>query len=114
MAVALPLLTDLGATPHYSFQCELDGATFTFEFIWNDRDGAWYMQVGDGEENLLVGATRVVLGTLFTARVRNSALFTGQLQAKDTSGQNIDAGIEDLGSRVQIWYFTAAEIAANG
>lgn len=113
MSVALPLLTDLGATPHYSFQCELESVKYSFEFIWNDRDGAWYMQVGDGEENILAGSIRVILGLPLLGRFRDARLPPGQLLAVDTSNQDLDAGLEDLGSRVAIYYFTQAEVLAN-
>jgi len=103
--VKLPLLTDQGATPHYSLQCELDGVTYSFEFIWNDRDGAWYMQVGDAAENLLAGSVKVVLGKLLLGRFRDSRLPPGPLICKDTGGQNVDPGLADLGTRVEIWYY---------
>jgi hypothetical protein len=112
MAAMLPLLTDLGATPHYSFQCELDGVTYTFEVIWNDRDGFWYMQVGDSTENPLVGAIKLVLGKSLLQRFPgNAALPPGFLTCVDTSGQQADAGLADLGSRVQVWYYTQADLA---
>src|SRR5579859_5325596 len=106
-AFILPLLTD-EAVPHYTFECELDGVTYSFDLAWNDRDGAWYMQIGDAQENLLVGSMRVVLGKIFAGRVQNPALPPGILVAKDTSGAEADPGLEDLGSRVQIVYYDAA------
>lgn len=107
--VALPLLTD--DTPHYALACELEGVTYTFEFLWNDRDGAWYVQVGDGEENPLTGMIRVVLGKSFLSQYSDPALPPGALVAKDTSGQNVDPGLLDLGSRVQVWYVDSASVA---
>lgn len=109
--VALPLLTDLGATPHYTFATELEGVTYTFEFLWDDRDGAWYMQIGDGEENPLTGMVRVVLGASLLSQFSNAALPPGQFIVKDTSGQDLDAGLADLGSRVQVWYVDSASVA---
>lgn len=106
-AVKLPLLTDQGATPHYDFQCELDGATYSFEFVWNDRDGFWYMEVGDAEENLLAGEIRVVLGKILLARFKGANYPPGLLICKDTSGQDVDPGLVDLGTRVEIWYYPA-------
>jgi hypothetical protein len=108
--VILPLLTD--DTPHYSFACELEGVTYSFEFLWDDRDGAWYMQIGDGEENPLTGMLRVVLGKSFTSQYVNPALPPGAFFAKDTSNSNVDPGLEDLGSRVQIWYAESTSVAS--
>lgn len=108
--VALPILND--GTPHYEFECELEGVTYSFDLAWNDRDGAWYMQIGDGNQNLLCGSLRVVLGKFFTIRYRNAALFPGQLLCVDTSGQNTDPGLLDLGARVQIWYYDSASVAS--
>ncbi len=114
MPAILPLLTDLGATPHYRFQCEIEGSTFSFEFIWNDRDDSWYCQIGDAQENLLAGSVRCVLGKSLFGRYRNTALPPGQFICIDTTGKDLDAGLTELGSRVQIWYFNAAEVAALG
>jgi hypothetical protein len=108
--VALPLLTD--QTPHYAFECELEGKTYTFEFLWNDRDGAWYMMIGDSQENPLTGFLRVVLGKSFTAAYTNPALPPGAFFAKDTSGQHADASLGDLGARVQIWYVESSSLAS--
>lgn len=113
----LPLLADTGATPHYTFSCELDGVTYSFDFAWNDRDGSWFMQIGDSEENLLHGSMRVVLGQVFAGRDTDPSLPPGMLIAKDTSGANLDPGLEDLGSRVEIWYWdkaSTASVAATG
>lgn len=122
MPLILPLLTDLGATPHYRFQCELEAPissqassqTYTFEFIWNDRDQSWYCQIGDSQENLLAGSVRVVLGKSLFGRYVNPNLPPGQFTVIDTTGQDQDAGLADLGSRVQVWYVTAAEVVALG
>lgn len=107
---ALPLQTDSGETPHYSFKCALEGKTYSFEFLWNDRDGAWYMQIGDAQENLLAGNMRVVLGKFFTARYRDTNLPPGQFVCQDTSGQDVDPGLEDLGGRVQVLYYDSTEV----
>ncbi len=112
MPLILPLLTDLGVTPRYRFQCELEGATYTFELIYNDRDDVWYIQIGDGQANFLAGSQRVVLGTSLFGRYKNTAgMPPGMFVCVDTSSQSSDAGLADLGSRVQIWYYTAAEVA---
>jgi hypothetical protein len=111
--VILPLLTDLGATPHYTFECELEGQTYSFEATWNDRDGCWYLQLGDSSQNPLTGFQRVVLGTfLFANYTGQPNLPPGQFQAIDTTGQDQDAGLADLGSRVQIWYWESGTLAA--
>lgn len=112
MPVILPLLTDLGATTHYDFACELDGVSYTFEATWNDRDGCWYLQMGDSAQNPLTGFRRVLLGVLLFGDYNGqTGVPPGQFQAIDTTGQDLDAGLADLGSRVQVWYWTAADIA---
>jgi len=105
----LPLRDD---APHFEFSCRLDGVTFAFEFRWNDRARAWFMEIRDVEGNRLLSGRRVVLGFLLTQRFADPRLPAGQLVAIDTSTDGREAGPNDLGSRVRILYLDAAEVAA--
>lgn len=110
--VVLPLLNDLGATPHYRFRCILEGKAYEFEVMWNDRDGCWWMQIGDALGKLLAGSIRVLLGQPLFHSYEDTRLPPGVLVAKDTSGSGLDAGLQDLGSRVQVWYWESTSVAA--
>jgi hypothetical protein len=100
-----------GTTSFFDVQATLDGATYTLEFRWNVRLGAWFLAILDE-----TGSTPIQTGIRLVANWRlgsaNVALQPpGSLFAHDTSGQGLDPGFEDLGTRVQLVYLTAAEMA---
>jgi hypothetical protein len=102
--LVLPTRTD---TARYSFETELDGKTFTFEFEWNDRDLGWYMTILDASGVTLLAGRRVVIRAPLTGRYRDSRLPPGHLEAIDTSGADAEAGYGDLGDRVKLCYTPA-------
>lgn len=91
--------------PDQQFQVELDAVTYTFRFKWNSRGNGWFMDLLDAGENPLLYGRRVVLGWPLLIRFSNFAGFPqGTLEAVDTSGQDLEAGINDLGARVVVMY----------
>jgi len=98
----------------YNLQIPLDGITYTLEIRWSVRESAFYMNVLDesGATPILSGL-KLVLGAPIAAKNTGRA-FPGFFLVIDTSGQGLDAGIEDLGDRVRLDYFEAADIAAIG
>lgn len=109
MSVLLPLRTD--STPFYAFGVALEGVSYNFTFKWNTRGSLWTFDVADGAGVALVSGRRVVVGLPLLARFKDPRLPPGQLVAFDTTGAGVDPGLADLGTRVTIVYWTAAEVA---
>jgi hypothetical protein len=109
MAVILPTKTD--GTERYAFSTQLDGQTFAFEFYWNERGGFWAFILSDAAGEQLM-RRKVVVGLPLTARFVDPRLPPGDFIALDTSGQDVEAGLQDLGDRVQLVYLEAADLAA--
>lgn len=105
--VTLPLRSDLSA---YSFQVELDAKSYGFVFRWNEREGAWYFDIYDGEGELLRAGMKVVIDFPLIVRATSKDLPPGKLFAVDTSGALDAPGLEDLGARVQVVYYEASEL----
>lgn len=106
-AVVVPLRSDL---PFFDLQAVLDGTTYTLQFRWNVRCSAWFMDVLDETaDNVLVGGLQLVvdfpLGVYQTGRNP-----PGVFMLIDASGLGLDPGINDLGQRVRLLYFTAAAL----
>lgn len=99
--------------PYYSFEVDLDGVTYGFEFHWNDRDQAWYFSVFDVTGTLLLAGRKVTLGSLLLNRFRDPRLPAGVLEVIDTSGTDTDATLADLGTRVKMLYTEAADLSAE-
>lgn len=109
MAFELPTRTDLA---RYSFEVDLDDVNYSLSFEWNDRDSGWYLSVFSSEGTPLLQGRRVVLGYPLLNLYSLSGLPSGALIAVDSSGKNEEPGSGDLGERVKLLYFTAAEVAA--
>lgn len=108
MSLVIETRNDL---PHYSFDTTLDGETFTLTFRWNAVDTYWYLSVKDAGGNDILTSRRVVVDWPIGYTFRNRGMPAGALIFVDTQGEQHDPGLEDLGGRVQLYYFTAAELA---
>lgn len=109
MTVRLPILQ---VSARFRFAVELEGVSYTLTFRWNDRDGAWFLDVGDGNGTPIVTGIKMVINCMLLGRATDSRLPAGDFIALDTSGANLDAEFQDLGRRVQVSYFTRAELNA--
>jgi hypothetical protein len=113
--------------PIFSTQVELDAVTYTLSFFWNSEDdsvvdgngvstgGAWYISIGQSDGTPIVSGLRVVVNFASGGRFRFKGIGMppGVLWFEDTSGQGLDPGLTDLGSRVTLSYLDAAEVAAD-
>jgi len=113
--------------PNFSKQVELDGVTYTLLFFWNDQDdsvvdgngnstgGAWYVTIAQADGTPILAGIRVVVNYAVGGRFRNSGIGMppGILWFEDTSGQELDPGLTDLGVRVTLSYIDAASVASG-
>lgn len=113
MALIVPIVRTTDDASFFDLQASLDGVTYSIEFRWNVRLGAWFMTVFDAEgiTPLIVGIRLVVDYPLAQNLVDRTP--PGYFLAVDTGaseGFGQDPGFDDLGSRVQLWYVPEAEI----
>lgn len=101
--VAIPLDPTVG--PHYRVGVTLSGEQFLFDVRWNGRDEAWYLDVRADDATAIRTGIRVVLGTLLGGRVVDPRFPPGFLQAVDLTNSGTEATLDDLGTRVQIYYY---------
>jgi len=95
----------------------LDGADYIFRFWLNQRESRWYFDLYDAERSLIAGGIKIVPNIDLLDRVRSdSRRPPGVIMAHDIlSGGNaprtaISPGPDDLGDRVKLLYFDAAEL----
>lgn len=96
--------------PSQEFQVSLDGQLYTLGLTWNEREGAFYLDVSDQDGSPILLGRKVVVGLPLLARFRDAALPPGQLLAVDTSGQGKDPSLADLGARVPLYYIEASSL----
>lgn len=107
MPVRIPVRPGL---TYFTTEITLDGANYALLLRWNLREEAWYMDVLDEPQTtVLVGGLKLVadypLGIPRTGRMP-----PGLFVALDTTGEGIDPGIDDLGDRVKLLYYSADEL----
>lgn len=114
MPINIPIARTNDDTGFFDLQVVLDGVTYTLEFRWNVRLGAWFLAVLDAEGVVpfLVGLRLVADWPLALGVVDRQP--PGRLMIVDTGaplGQGQDPGFDDLGNRAQMVYFSKSELA---
>lgn len=108
MAVDLPI--DTQGTAWFAFSCELVGVTYGFTFRWNDREGAWFLDLTDGEGNPIGSGIKIVVSLDLLGPFHSDPRCpVGALVAFDTTGQDLDPGFADLGDRVLVMFMEPAD-----
>lgn len=110
MAISLPTPAD--GYPDMSIRCAIEGVTYVFRWVWNEREATWYVSIADAENDPIVSGVRVVLGENLIAGVADSRLPDGQILVADPSGNTDEPDRDTLGKNVLIVYVTTAEVEA--
>jgi hypothetical protein len=99
------------SAPLYEQRTTLDGQDYIFTFYYNARDFSWYFDIADQDGEAISAGVRVVVDWDLLKRVVDARRPPGLLVANDLSGAGLDPGADDFGSRVELLYFEAAEVA---
>jgi hypothetical protein len=89
---------------HSGITYSLEGSNYIFTFRWNTRAEAWYFDITDENGTVLVSGRRLVVDWPIVGVREAPRVFPGILWAYDTSGQQLDPGVDDLGDRVILLY----------
>ena len=94
------------------FRQDFDGLSFLLKFIWNDRDGAWYLELYTPEENLVASSILNLEIELFSEYRTRNTLPPGRFMAVDLRPGRNPFLREDLGVNIKLFYVTEAEYGA--
>lgn len=98
---------------YYSIRPTLDGVTYEITVRWNDRVGAYFLDLYDAERTPLVLGRRVVIEWDIFGLARNlDGAPPGTIMAMDTTPRKEDPVFDDFGTRVLLLYLDAEEVAA--
>lgn len=125
MSVIVPFTSDDRA---YTFTCALDGVSYLFDVRWNERGGFWAfdLYLADSDTLLIAGVPIVLggnllgayrylgIGGLFAVDMSGSQQNASPLAETDSILVSTDAGEDDLGVRVLVFYNTEAEMVEAG
>lgn len=105
--VELPFSPSIG---QYTFTATIETVQYVFNVRWNTRDSAWYFDVLEADTTPIVYGLKIVLGTYIGRRTNHPLFNDGVIVAVDLSGQETDAGFDDLGIRVALQYIPALDL----
>ena len=107
--IVIPLIP---SNPNYRVTTTIGGDPYIFDVLWNVRDGAWYFDLLNPDETPIAYGLKIVIGTSIGRRIKHPLFQAGAFMAKDLSNQYLDAGLDDMGVRVQLRYYTVFDIMA--
>ena len=98
------------SSPNYRVGVTLAGEQFILDVRWNTRESAWYLDVLQEDETPIRQGLKITLGLPIGGHVADAAWPGGYFYALDTERTGVDAGLDDMGERVQLYWFDSSEI----
>lgn len=106
MAARLPLRPSIG---QYEFTTVLGGLPFLIGVRWNARAAKWIMDIYTVTREPIRVGIAIVLGAWLGRRCVDERFPPGIMIASDTTGEDVDATFDDLGTRVVVDFYTFDE-----
>ena len=100
----------LTSEPNQFFTLVLQENQYSCFLLRNERMGTWMLSIRDADGVSVIEGQALVLGQKI---LEPYDLGLGQFAMVDTENTGIDAGEDDLGSRVILLYVTEEELAAG-
>lgn len=114
MPVILPFKSGVG---DYTFSAVLRDVEYQFRVRWNSREDAWFFDVKEPDLTPIATGIKVVLGAYFAREITHPLFRDGAMVCRIPHGDDRrEPGFDDIGgqdARVQVWYFTRAEVVAE-
>jgi hypothetical protein len=108
MAQVIPFRPSIG---RYRFITVIDQVQYIFKVRWNSRTKAWYFDVLEADSTPIVKGVKIVLGVVL-GRWSNHPLFIqGGFYVRSHAQVHEDATFDNLGTAVEVWYFTRGDLA---
>ena len=101
------------SVPDQEFSSILGGKVYRFRVRWNRKAARWSMSVSEENGTAIVSGVALVLGAYLGRRSVHPLFRDGILTLWDTNKTQIEPGLDDLGARVQLRYFTRDEAAGE-
>lgn len=111
MATIIPFVP---GEPEQRISIALDSETYVLRARWNSRDSAWYLDAWERDGiTAIVFGVKLVLGTVLGRTVQHPLFISGMFMV-DESGTGAEAGLLDLGGRVNLYHLTVADRVIAG
>ncbi len=104
MILELPFSNDAAQV----FTTQLGETKYIFDARYNDRSGVWTVDLYDDSSKALIAASLPLVIGQDLLEPYNFGI--GSLLCVDTTSQGLDAGPDDLGDRVKVYWFSPDEV----
>lgn len=98
----------------WSQTTEMDGTSYVLEFRYNEREQVYYLMVSLTDGTLLAQGIKLVSNYPLLQGYNDERMPLGELWAVASGPDDSPAALGDLGGRVSLVYYTAAETQAAG
>lgn len=95
---------------HYRLTIPFDDEVFEIFVRWNSRDAAFYMDLRESDGSPVLLGIKLVLGVNLGIRSNHDFFSKHLLRVVESSDTNLDAGFDDMNTRVWIMHMTSDEI----
>lgn len=109
MPEAIPVQPSIA---NYTVNVVLENRAYVLGMHWNSRDAAWYLDVLDEDSDPIRTGIKIVLDDALGRDCTDPRFPPGLITASDTSNDDREAGLDDMGTRVGLFYYTAEEYLA--
>ncbi len=109
MPVLLPITPSV---PDQQFTTTLAGVVYQIRAKWNTRDESWYMDLRTPSGDPIRLGLRLVLGAKIGRQCADPRMPAGTFVLIDTSKEDREATLDDMGTRVVLQFTSHAEVAA--
>ena len=89
----------------FEFNCDLDGKSYRFLFLYNQREGFWYFDVYDQVGNPIRTGVKAVVNFPLLLRCSESNRPVGELLFMNSRLGIDDPGLADLGADSELVYW---------
>ncbi len=104
------ILPFIPSEPNYRVAVPFGTHTVIFDVRWNARDAAWYLDIRTVDEGAILLGVKVALGVTLGRRSLHPLFTENTFVAYDTSSSGREAKLDDLGTRVLVLRYSAAEM----
>jgi hypothetical protein len=105
--LTIPTSTTLAV---YRFSIELDGLVYELAMFFNQRDERWYFDLYDEAGSLLRAGLKVTTNFPILRLDQSNDRLPGEMIGVEPSGEDLFAGLEDLGNIVTLTYIEEASL----
>lgn len=107
----MQILPFVPSIPFYRFTTTIDSTNYIFDVRWNSRSERWAIDISEENGTSILHGGIIVLGAAIGRTSTHLLLMSGVIVARDTTMELRDPGLDDLGTRVKVYYIPRDDMA---